>query len=225
MSDSSKVLSQLRQWIIEGELAPGEKLAEIPMAERLGVSRTPVRLAFRTLEQEGLLTKRPSRGFEVRRFTGNDIQGGLEVRGALEGIAARRVAERGLAEHTLAALQQCLQAGEALLAKGHLVEDDIDTWGELNGRFHQLIIDACDCSPVAEAIARNNHLPFASVNSLIIDTKALDREYRKLSIAQVQHQALVDALRLGEGARAESLMREHAYIGFRYSALFSPSQK
>ena len=51
---SASVVARLRQWIIEGRYAPGERLAEIPVAEQLGVSRTPVRLAFRTLEQEGL---------------------------------------------------------------------------------------------------------------------------------------------------------------------------
>ena len=63
---SASVVASLRQLIIDGRFAPGERVAEIPVAERLGVSRTPVRLAFRTLEQEGLLQKVGKRGLVVR---------------------------------------------------------------------------------------------------------------------------------------------------------------
>ncbi|OBX34749.1 hypothetical protein A8U91_03809 [Halomonas elongata] len=72
---------------------------------------------------------------------------------------------------------------------------------------------------IGDAIARNNHLPFAAADSIIIDSEALDREYRKLQLAQVQHELVVQALRHGEGARAEMLMREHALIGLRYAEL------
>ncbi len=232
MSDQVNVVTTLRKLIMEGELTPGEKLAEIPISERLGVSRTPVRLAFRTLEQEGLLRKREKRGYLVREFTANDVHCALEVRGALEGIAARRLAEKGLSPETQQSLQACIDAGSELLTKGYITEEDIDGWSELNSKFHTTIIEASDSGPVADAIARNNHLPFASADSLIIDTKALGREYEKLRFAHVQHQVVLDALVNGEGARVESLMREHAYIGLRYddklellsgNQLYSPS--
>jgi GntR family transcriptional regulator of vanillate catabolism len=68
--------------------------------------------------------------------------------------------------------------------------------------------------------ARNNHLPFASADSIIIDPNALDREYEKLRFAQLQHQLVFEALARRESARVEMLMREHAYIGLRYGKLF-----
>ena len=91
-AESASVLAALRQLIVDGRYPPGTRLAEIPVAAALGVSRTPVRLAFRTLEQEGLLRKSGKRGLEVRAFTEADVLCAVEVRGALEGLAARRLA-------------------------------------------------------------------------------------------------------------------------------------
>ena len=84
-----RVLIALRKMIASGELAAGERIAEIPTAELLEVSRTPVRIAFRTLEQEGLLVKCAGRGYTVRAVSPADIAGAVEVRGVLEGQAAR----------------------------------------------------------------------------------------------------------------------------------------
>ncbi len=219
-TSSANVLITLRKAILEGEFEPGEKLAEIPIADKLGVSRTPVRLAFRTLEQEGLLRKGEKRGYLVREFTDNDVQCALEVRGALEGLAARRLAERGLTEETKEKLKACIEAEHELLSKGYLNESDVEIWSELNTRFHKTIINASGSAPIVDAIARNNHLPFASYDSLIIDDKALDKEYQKLHFAHLQHRTVLDALLMGESARAEMLMREHAYVGMRYAEFF-----
>jgi GntR family transcriptional regulator of vanillate catabolism len=219
-ADSASVTATLRKWLIDGRYTAGTRLAEIPVAERLGVSRTPVRLAFRTLEQEGLLEKAGARGYLVRAFSEADVWCAVEVRGVLEGLAARRLAERGPDADQRAALQACLDDGEALLAHGRLGEEDIGTWSRLNERFHRLIVEGTDSRVIADAIARNNHLPFASADSIVIDPQALDREYQKLRMAQMQHILVVEALLAGEGARVEMLMREHAWIGFRYGRLF-----
>lgn len=84
--------------IISGELEGGARIAEIPTAELLGVSRQPVRIAFRLLEQEGLLIKNPTRGYTVREISGKLVHDALEVRGVLEGLAAKTLAEQGLSE-------------------------------------------------------------------------------------------------------------------------------
>lgn len=218
---NTSVVASLRQWIREGRYPAGERLAELHVAEHLGVSRTPVRLAFRTLEQEGLLERAGQRGYRVRAFTETDILCALEVRGALEGLAARRLAEQGLAPAVRTQLADCLEQGHAVLAKGYLEADDVTVWSELNQRFHTTIIGSIGSPVIGDALARNDHLPFASADSIILDTQALDREYRKLYVAQTQHQAIVQALRQGEGARAEMLMREHAYIGLRYGEMLA----
>jgi GntR family transcriptional regulator of vanillate catabolism len=218
-SGATSVVASLRQLIIGGRYAAGMRLAEIPVAEALGVSRTPVRLAFRTLEQEGLLEKAGKRGFVVRAFSEADVLCGIEVRGALEGLAARRLAERGLDPATRAALQGCLDEGEAVLAAGSLGEAEIDRWARLNEHFHSTIVHATGSRVIADAITRNNHLPFASADSIIIDRGALAKEFEKIRLAQMHHRLIVDALAQGESARAEMLMREHAYVGLRYAAL------
>lgn len=220
MSNSDKsVVSRLRKLIGEGAYGPGERLGEVAVSEQLGVSRTPVRLAFRTLEQEGLLQRAGKRGFMVREFTDADVLCAVEVRGVLEGLAARRLAEQGLSADLDAELQVWIQKGRELLAKGYLEERDIDAWSELNRHFHEAIVGSAGSPVIGDAIARNNHLPFAAADSIVIDSEALDREFRKLQLAQIQHELVVQALRHGEGARAEMLMREHAFIGLRYGEL------
>jgi GntR family transcriptional regulator of vanillate catabolism len=219
-AESASVVATLRKLIVDGRHAPGERLAEIPVSQALGVSRTPVRLAFRTLEQEGLLQKAGKRGYVVRAFSEADVLCALEVRGVLEGLAARRLAERGMPEDVRAALQRCIDEGRRVLAKGRLGEDDIAAWSQLNELFHRSIVDSADSRVIADAIARNNHLPFASADSIIIDKAALPKEYEKLRFAQAQHELVFDALEQRESARVEMLMREHAYIGVRYGKLF-----
>jgi GntR family transcriptional regulator of vanillate catabolism len=219
-TESLGLVATLRRLIIDGHYPAGARLAEIPVSQALGVSRTPVRLAFRTLEQEGLLERSGKRGFAVRAFSEADVLCALEVRGVLEGLAARRLAERGVPPEVAAELQAALAEGEALLAKGHLTEDDVGRWSRLNARFHRAVVESAGSRVVADAIGRNNHLPFASADSLVIDRHALAAEFRKLQLAQMQHQLIVDALLQRESARVEGLMREHAYIALRYGGLF-----
>lgn len=219
-ASSASVVATLRKLLMDGHYPAGTRLAEVTVAESLGMSRTPVRLAFRTLEQEGLLQKIGTRGFIVREFSEADVLCAVEVRGALEGLAARRLAERGLTEAQRAQLQACIDEGEQVLARGTLTEDDIGAWSRVNEAFHRAIVEGTDSRVIADAIARNNHLPFASADSILIDKSALDREYQKLRFAQMQHILVFDALEQREAARVEMLMREHAWIGFRYGRLF-----
>ena len=107
-----------------------------------------------------------------------------------------------------------------MLSQGTLAEGDIARWARLNRDFHAVIVGGTGSRVIADAIARNNHLPFASADSITIDPRALEREFRKLQFAQLQHRLIVDALRGRESARVETLMREHANVGFRYGALF-----
>ena len=214
-----RVLVTLRRMISTGELAAGERLVEIPLAARLGVSRMPVRMAFRELEQEGLLVRVGVRGYTVRAVSAAEIAGAVEVRGVLEGLAARLLAERGASKATMAELIACLADGDALLAKGRLEEADAPGYLDMNIRFHAAIIEAAGNIAIHEALARNNYLPFASVKALAIDRNDLITEYRRLNYAHMQHHAIVEAIAAGQGARVEALMREHANAVLRYTAL------
>src|SRR5205807_457853 len=100
----------------------GERVAEAPLAERLGMSRTPVRQALPVLAQEGLLAEHQTRGYVVRGFSTADVLDAIDLRGVLEGLAARRVAERGVSRTLLQALRVCLAEGDQILAEGHVAD-------------------------------------------------------------------------------------------------------
>lgn len=214
------VLVALRKMIASGELLAGERLMEIPTAQRFGVSRMPVRMAFRTLEQEGLLVRFGGRGFQVRSVSADDIAGAVEVRGVLEGLAARQTAERGLSAEGRSILEHCLSQGDQLFEKGYVTEDDLEVYHDLNMRFHQVIVDGSHNPAIADALARNDHLPFASVTALAVDRENMAGEYRRFNFAHMQHHSVFDALVHGQGARAEAIMREHANATLRYAVIF-----
>src|SRR6201992_2000147 len=118
----SQAIVRIREMILRGELAPGQRLAEAPLADSLGVSRTPVRQALPLLAQEGVLSEHETRGYVVRAFTAADITDAIDLRGALEGLAIRRVTERGASKSLLGELQICLEAGDAILGKRRVAE-------------------------------------------------------------------------------------------------------
>jgi GntR family transcriptional regulator of vanillate catabolism len=217
---TTSLVGRLRKLIADGHYAAGSRLGEEAVAAALGVSRTPVRLAFRTLAQEGLLQPAGKRGFVVREFSADDVHCAVEVRGVLEGLAARRMAERGVTADERATLQACIAEGEAVLAGGPLEEAGIEAWSRINARFHACIVGSGGSRVIGDAIARNNHLPFASADSITVESGALEREYQKLRFAQLQHRLVVEALLGRESARVEMLMREHALVGVRYATLF-----
>jgi GntR family transcriptional regulator, vanillate catabolism transcriptional regulator len=147
------------------------------------------------------------------------VECAVEVRGVLEGLAARRLAERGMTSAVEAILNACLQEARDVLHKGFLVPEDIGRWSQLNEQFHATIVGSTQSAVIRDAIARNDHLPFASADSIVIDLHALEKEYEKLRLAHIQHELVFEAICKRESARAEMLMREHAYIGLRYGRL------
>ena len=200
---------RLREMILRGELAPGERLAEVALAERLGMSRTPIRQALPALAREGLLAAAGRRGYVVRSFSPQDVLDAIETRGLLEGLAARRIAERGASPDLLGHLKECLKQGDAILGKRRLESADEQRYSEMNGRFHALIVEGAGSRIVADTLARNDHVPFASAKAVAF-SRDLAELSPILSYAHRQHHAIVQALENRESARAEALMREHA---------------
>ena len=94
VSQTGRTLLNLRGMLLRGDFQPGERISELPLVARLGVSRTPIRLALDRLAHEGLLEASPTGGFVVRAFTIEDVWDAIETRGVLEGAAARLAAER-----------------------------------------------------------------------------------------------------------------------------------
>lgn len=209
----TQVVLQLREMIRNGEIPPGESLTEIPLAERLGVSRTPLRRALTILEQEGLLTKSGSRSYEVRRFKVGDIADAIEVRGVLEGLAARQVAEHGAPRGLIRELREIVATSDRIVAKDKLTAEDRALYFDLNGRFHRAIIEASGNEALMAAIAHNDKIPFAAADAVAFHKDAIKDERNRFVFAHMQHRSIVQALEAGEGARVDALMREHAQVG------------
>jgi GntR family transcriptional regulator of vanillate catabolism len=210
MKPGQRVVVALRKMIASGELADGARIAEIATAELLGVSRMPVRTALRTLEQEGLVVKLGARGYAARGPTATQIDGAIEVRGVLEGLAARIVASRPIAPGFARRLDACLKTGTALFEKGHLEEGDLERFYRYNLDFHDLLVNESGNRAIEIALSRNNHLPFASAAALALDWNDLAGEYRHLLAAHREHLAVGEAVLAGRADDAEQLMRHHA---------------
>lgn len=224
MAPGGRLVLKLRELILSGELAPGQRVAEVALAERLSVSRTPVRHALAVLAREGLLTAAGARGFLVREFTLKDILDAIELRGTLEGMAARLVAESSLDGDVARRLEACIVEGEAIVERTDWPADGDQRWAGMNELFHRLIVEASGNQALAHALSLNDTLPFASAGALVggdSEDPVLRRRHRDVLFgAQQQHRAILDALRQRQGARAEALMREHALAARDNNVLF-----
>ena len=211
-SQFDEVLVVIREQILNGDLKSGERLAEVPLSERLGVSRTPVRHALTLLQAEGLLETAGARGYEVKRFSVNDITDAIEVRGALEGLAARTVAENGVTRRLRNTLDECVAGGDTILDVDTITSDVDIVFAKLNARFHRAIVDEAGNAALSNAISLNDKLPFAAAASVAWEFTTESQRRRMLLRAQIEHTLIRDALVAGQGARAESLMKEHAHV-------------
>src|SRR4051794_21404395 len=153
-SQTLRAALALRELILDGELRPGERVAEIPLSERIGVSRTPLRLALARLEHEGLLNSLSAGGFVVRQLTREEIADAIELRGVLEGTAARLAAERLGDGADVEPLAACADAMDELVRPGKAAAGRFERYIELNERFHALLVALAHSDVVAQAIER-----------------------------------------------------------------------
>jgi GntR family transcriptional regulator, vanillate catabolism transcriptional regulator len=209
-SQTTKATLGIRELVLEGELAPGERVPEVALAERLGVSRTPLRIALATLAHEGLLDPLRGGGFVVRSFTRSDISDAIELRGVLEGTAARLAAERLQSAAELDAL--VVTAARLDEVVENLSPESLVGYVELNDAYHEALVELAKSQTLARAIAHAVVLPFASPGALLSSQAVLPRSREILVVAQHQHRVLIDAIRAGQGARAEEIAREHARL-------------
>ena len=196
-------------------LRRGERLREVALVEQLGMSRTPIRTALVNLAEEGLLEKVSSVGYRVREFTDRDIRDAIEVRGTLEGMAARFLAERRVGKDELQPLKDCVAQVDDLLASPALTNDDIATYLDLNAQFHKLLVQLADSFVVERALTRVVTLPFASANAFVIAQSRIEQSWQVFLVAQSQHRSLVEAIENGQGKRAEHIAQEHALLAFQ----------
>lgn len=212
MTIHDAVLMQLRAAILRGEFAPGQRLVEQQIAEQFGASRTPVRAAMAALEKEGLLLTGEGIGYTVKLYTPAEVIDAIDLRGHLEGLAARLVAEHGMSRKLDGELRHCLKAGDAIFERADFDLASYASYTEMNDRFHLAICDACGSAPLQRAMRANDALPFAAPSAMMPMQSAIEISAEWMRYAHQQHHMLFDAMRAGQGARAQALAMEHVEV-------------
>lgn len=218
-SQTGRTLLNLRGMLLRGDFQPGERISELPLVARLGVSRTPIRLALDRLAHEGLLEVSPTGGFVVRAFTIEDVWDAIETRGVLEGAAARLAAERLQHDSELNPLRELRDEMDAMIGLNGDLESfigpDIDAFArylDLNEAFHSEIVTLAKSPMLRRQLAQVNSVPFASPSALLYVKAKLPRAPQGFAISHEQHRAIVEAIEHRQGTRAEAVAREHSLM-------------
>ena len=193
------VLSRLEAEIVEGVLAPGQKVSEAELAARFGTGRAPIREALRTLESRRLLQRVPFAGMRVVQLSKEDVASLLRIRGALEGLAAREAAERIDADGR-ARLERAMAVEGDLVAEG---VGAVFRRGSQDNGFHETVAglsgnDWLQAMLMGDLYALLRTVRFRS---------ASDRT--RLGAAHAEHVEIAAAIAGGDPAAAERLMRDH----------------
>jgi GntR family transcriptional regulator of vanillate catabolism len=190
------IVDQLRRLILEGKLAPGTVLRQEHLARQLSVSRTPLREALGTLEQEGFITIAASGAASVIALDDRDAREIMDVREMVDGLAARIAATRGLPadiDRELAALATEMRA---------MAPRDKHRYLVANADFHAKIVEATGHNRL------QTFIPLVRMSSEVVYMRMQGQE-RRLSVSASEHTRILDAIRSGDGVAAERLAREH----------------
>ena len=214
-SQTARAALALREMLVQGHFRPGERIREVPLAAELKVSRIPLHLALERLAHEGFLEIRPTRGFVVQRFSTEDIYDAIELRGLLEGAAARLAAERYKHISELSPLQATSHEILTLVRRSKLTMETFNRYIDLNASFHAGLLDLSRSRMLRRAIQQACSLPFASP-SAFLKRQYVSSDLRELFLISAdQHCGIIDAIASREGMRAEVLTREHARVARR----------
>ena len=196
------ILENIRDAIVSGNLKAGCRVSEPELAERYGISRTPIREAFRQLEAEGYLTVIPRRGAVVSEFSPKDVEEFYAIKSIMEGYAARQACER-LSAKDLDKLQTINNKLGELARAG-----DIKHFFKIHSDFHELFIKAADNEKLHELIAglvtKFQRLRFTSLSLP-----------GRMIISVQEHEKIIEAFRKKDANLAESLVRQNAEYGGR----------
>ena len=197
-----KILENIRDAIISGSLIAGSKVSEPELAERYGISRTPIREAFRQLESEGYLTVIPRRGAIVREFTPKDVEEFYAIKSIMEGYAARRACEK-FSSKELDKLQ-AINDKLAELAR----QNDIKNFFKIHSDFHDLFIKVADNEKLRDLITG------LVTKFQRLRLTSLSLPGRMMTSVQ-EHEKIIDAFRRKDPDAAEELVRKNAEYGGR----------
>jgi DNA-binding GntR family transcriptional regulator len=190
------VFKTLREAILRGDLKPGERLMELQLAAKLGVSRTPIREAIRMLEQEGLAVTIPRRGAEVARMTLKDMEDVLEIREALDELAVQIACTR-ITQEQLDRLRKVKEEFE-ICTRG----SDVKKIAQADVAFHDVIYEAT-CNPKLVSMLSNLREQIYRYRVEYL------KDSRNYPVLIREHETILEALRARDKERATAAMQEH----------------
>ena len=194
---TTRAMEQIRQLIFDGELAAGSDHLESELADRLGMSRTPVREATLMLAQQGLLEVRPRKGVRIATLSLKDMEEIYAILTELESLAAEEAAAKGYSEEDLATLQQAIEAMEGALAR-----EDREGWAVGDNAFHEELVRLGGNSRVETIVSM--------MANQVRRARAMTLYIRPLPVkSNEDHRAVYDAIRQGDAPAARERHRSH----------------
>lgn len=195
-----RVFHKIRDDILAGKYKEHEELREVAIGEELGVSRTPVREAFRQLELEGLIQIVPNKGAYVTGITVKDVKDIYMIRSRLEGLCARWSTEH-ITDEQLEEMEENVYLAEFHAGKGHM-----DQIAELDNRFHEILYESCD-SKMLEHLLRDYHNYVFRVRKQTLSTS-------RGAISNNEHRLILEAIKAKDPDKAEELAHAHMINAF-----------
>ena len=191
-----RVFHKLREDILNGKYAEHEELKEVAIGTELGVSRTPVREAFRQLELEGLIQIVPNKGAYVTGITAKDVKDIYMIRSSLEGMCARLATEH-ITPEQLDALEETVY-----LASFHAAKEHMEQMADLDSQFHHIWYAACD-SKMLENLLQDFHQYVIRIRKKTLSTK------ERGIASNEEHKKIMEAIKEGKADEAERLATQH----------------
>lgn len=191
-----RVFQRLREDILSGKYKEHDELKEVAIGDELGVSRTPVREAFRQLELEGLIQIVPNKGAYVTGITAKDVKDIYMIRSLLEGLCAR-LATENITKEQMEEMEENIYLAEFHASKGHL-----DQMAELDNRFHDILYEASD-SKMLEHTLKDFHQYVLRVRQKTLATNTRGRA------SNDEHRQIMEAIKAKDAERAEELANRH----------------
>lgn len=205
-----RVFQKIREDILSGKYKEHEELKEVAIGEELGVSRTPVREAFRQLELEGLIRMVPNKGAYVTGITAKDVKDIYMIRSLLEGLCARMATEK-ITEEQLEEMEENIYLAQFHADKGHM-----EQMAELDNRFHDILYAACD-SKMLEHLLKDFHEYVLRIRQKTLSTSSRGRA------SNDEHRQIMEAIKEKDARKAEELANRHiinAYDNMVQNGLF-----
>ena len=190
-----KVFNRLREDILNGKYEENEELKEVAIGQELGVSRTPVREAFRQLELEGLIQIIPNKGAYVTGITPKDVHDIYMIRSSLEGMCAR-LATENITKEQMEEMEENVYLASFHASKGHM-----DQLAELDNRFHHILYEACD-SKMLQNLLQDFHQYVIRIRK---KTLATSRGVE----SNKEHKLIMEAIKAKDKDKAERLANQH----------------